>query len=266
MAQPHAVPAAEGRAKPVLRLQYGGGTSEAELVARYRRDGDLAARAELVRRYLPLARSLASRFRYTGESPEDLTQVANLALLRAVDRYDPERGTSLAAYAAPTIVGELKHHLRGSWSVHVPRGAQERAMQVTKASSAFSASFGRSPRPAELADELKMSPERVLEALEAAAAYDAMSLDAPQGSGDEGGASVVDGLGHEEAGYALVEHVAALGPALAKLPARERLLLQLRFGEDLTQTQIAQRVGLSQMHVSRLIRRAIDQVSREVDA
>ena len=237
---------------------------ERRLVER-REIGDPAAREELVRRYLPLARRLASRFRYTGEPGDDLDQVAFLALVKAVDRYDPRRGYTFYSYAVPTILGELKHHLRSTWTLHVPRGAQERAMHVTRAARALSARLGRSPRPAELAEATGLTPEEVIEALEAADAYDALSLDAPRGEADDDAGSWVESLGEVDPNYALVEWGASIEPALAALPERERLVIRLRFAEDLTQTEIAQRIGVSQMHVSRLIRRAIARMSDEVN-
>jgi RNA polymerase sigma-B factor len=242
------------------------GVEERRLLARHRDRGDPGAREELVRRYLPLARRLASRFRYTGEPGDDLNQVACLALVKAVDRYDPDRGTTFYSYAVPTILGELKHHLRHSWTLHVPRGAQERAMHVTKASRALSARLGRSPRPTELAEATGLSPEQVLEALEAAEAYDALSLDVSRRDGDdEAGGSYAESVGEADPNYARVEWGTCIASALAVLPERERLVIHLRFAEDLTQTEIAQRIGVSQMHVSRLIRRAIAQMSEEVN-
>ncbi len=242
-----------------------GGLEERALVARHRDDGDVAAREELVRRYMPLARRLAGRFRYTGESADDLLQVACLALVKAIDRYDPERGTSLYSYAVPTIVGELKHHLRYAWSLHVPRGTQERAIEVTKAARALSARMGRSPKPAELAEAAGMTVEQVVEAIEAAGAYDALSLDVPRDEDDEAGGTYAETIGDEDERFELIEYGATLAPAFASLPERERLVIQLRFAEDLTQTEIAERIGVSQMHVSRLIRRAIARMSAEVN-
>jgi RNA polymerase sigma-B factor len=234
-------------------------------VARHREEGDAAAREELVRRYMPLARRLGSRFRYTGEPADDLLQVASLALVKAVDRFDPQRGTSLYSYAVPTILGELKHHLRYAWSLHVPRATQERALEVTKASRVLSARIGRSPRPAELAEVVGMPVEQVMEAMEAASAYDALSLDVPRDDDEESGGTYAETIGRDDERYELVEYGATLAPAYASLPERERLVLQLRFAEDLTQTEIAERIGVSQMHVSRLIRRAIARMSAEVN-
>jgi RNA polymerase sigma-B factor len=252
--------AAETRAVPFASLE------ERCLLARHREHGDAGAREELVRRYLPLARRLASRFRYTGEPGDDLRQVASLALVKAIDRYEPDRGTTLYSYAVPTILGELKHHLRHTWSLHVPRAAQERAMEVTRASHALSTRLGRFPRPAEVAEATGLTVEEILEALEAAEAHDALSLDVPRGDGDEDGvATYADNVGAADPSYDRVEYGATIAPAFAALPERERLVIHLRFAEDLTQTEIAQRIGVSQMHVSRLIRRAIARMSEEVN-
>ena len=238
---------------------------ERRLVDRHHRHGDGAAREELVRRYLPLARRLAGRFRYTGEPVEDLQQVACLALVKAVDRYDPERGTTLYAYAVPTILGELKHSLRHAWTLHVPRGAQERALEVARAGREIAATTGVSPRPAELAAATGLTSEQVLEALEAAQAYDALSLDVPRSDGeDDAGATYAEAVGDIDPNYARVEAGASIAPAFARLSAREREIIRLRFSEDLTQTEIAGRIGVSQMHVSRLIRRAIERMSDQI--
>ena len=239
--------------------------TERRLLARHRHGGDPAAREELVRRYLPLARRLASRFRYTGEAGDDLEQVAFLALVKAVDRYDPGRGNTFYSYAVPTILGELKHHLRHAWAVHVPRAAQERALNVTKASRALSAQLGRSPRLTEVAEVTGLTTEQVIEALETADAYGALSLDVARGSDEDEAGTYADALGESDSGYDRVEYGLSIGPAFRALPRRERIVIHLRFAEELTQTEIAQRIGVSQMHVSRLIRGAIARMSEEVN-
>ena len=238
--------------------------TERRLLAQHRNGGDPAAREELVRRYLPLARRLAARFHYTGEPRDDLYQVASLALVKAIDRYDPERGSTLYSYAVPTILGELKHHLRQAWTVHVPRAAQERALKVTNASRALSARLGRSPRLTEVAEVTGLTTEQVIEALEAADAYDALSLDAARGGDEDEAGAYADALGGSDSGYERVEYGVSISPAFRALCPREQLVIHLRFTEDLTQTEIAQRIGVSQMHVSRLIRRAIARMSEEV--
>jgi RNA polymerase sigma-B factor len=237
------------------------------LLLRYHREGDLAAREELVLRFMPLARQLAARYRHAGESHEDLVQVACLGLLKAVDRYDPRRGAGFTRYAVPTMLGELKRHFRDKgWSVHVPRATQELVLKVSEALGSLPAKLGRSPRPRDLADAVGASVEEVLEAMEAATAYDALSLDTPPpASDDEERRSYAETLPSEEQGYELVELGQALAGTVKALPDRERTILHLRVVEDLTQAEIAEQVGVSQMHVSRLLRRALDKL-RAVDA
>jgi RNA polymerase sigma-B factor len=236
---------------------------DARLLLRYHREGDLAAREELTLRFLPLARQLASRYRHAGESLEDLIQVASLGLLKAIDRYDPERGDGFARYAIPTMLGELKRHFRDKgWSVHVPRSTQELALKVSDALGSLPAKLGRAARPRDVAAEVGVSVEEVLEAMEATAVYEATSLDAPRPhSADEGGWTYADQLAEEDRGFELVEIGETLRSSLAALPERERLILRLRFERDMTQAEIAEQVGLSQMHVSRLLRRSLDRLS-----
>ncbi len=233
------------------------------LLLRYHLEGDLRARDELVVRFIPLARQLASRYRHAGESPEDLVQVACLGLLKAVDRFEPERGHVFTKYAVPTMLGELKRHFRDKgWSVHVPRATQELALKVSEALGVLPARLGRSPTPRDVARELGVPVEDVLEAMEAATAYEASSLDAPRPGSDqeEGGWSYGDSVSVEEHGYELVEIGEALRGTIDALPERERTILRLRFEEDLTQAEIAERIGVSQMHVSRLLRRSLDRL------
>src|SRR6476646_9101926 len=219
------------------------------LLLRYHEHGDPSAREELVERFLPLARQLARRYQRTNEPLDDLMQVASVGLVKAIHRFDPERGTAFAAYAVPTILGELKRYFRDSgWAVHVPRGMQERVMKLDTTAQELHRKIGRSPSP------------KVLEAMEAASAYDAVSLeqqrsgDADNGSGSD---TFQDKLGTEEERYELVEYGATIAPTLKALSPRERLILHLRFVEDMTQSEIAERIGVSQMHVSRLIRRSL---------
>jgi RNA polymerase sigma-B factor len=233
------------------------------LLRRYHRDGDLDAREELVVRFMPLARQLASRYRHSGEPLDDLAQVACVGLLKAVDRYDPERGTGFTRYALPTMLGELKRHFRDKgWSVRVPRATQELALKVNEALGTLPAKLGRAARPRDVAEAIGVSVEDVLEAMEAATAYETASLDAPRGSsGDDEDWTHADALGDEDPGYELVELGEALQGTLAALPAREHLILRLRFERDLTQAEIASCVGISQMHVSRLLRRSLNRLS-----
>jgi RNA polymerase sigma-B factor len=236
---------------------------DARLLLRYHRDGDLAAREELVLRFMPLARQLAARYRHSGESHEDLVQVACLGLLKAIDRFDPGRGDGFTRYAVPTMVGELKRYFRDKgWSVHVPRATQELVLKVSNALGALPAKLGRSPRPRDVAEAVGAPVEEVLEAMEAATAYEAASLDAPRSGSEEDGAwTYGDSLAEEDPGYELVEIGETLRGTLAALPERERLILRLRFERDMTQAEIAERIGVSQMHVSRLLRRSLDRLS-----
>jgi RNA polymerase sigma-B factor len=237
------------------------------LLRRYHRRGDVAARDELVARFLPLARQLARRYQRGNEPLDDLVQVASIGLVKAVDRFDPDRGTAFSSYAVPTILGELKRYFRDSgWAVHVPRGMQERVMTVNQAVSKLSRELGRSPTAAEISLETGMENEVVLEALEAAIAYDAVSLDTPRTSEEEDGDTYADTVGVVDERFELVEYKSAIGPTMQALPTRDRLVLKLRFEEDLTQLEIAERIGVSQMHVSRLIRRALKRLRTVADA
>ena len=231
------------------------------LLIRYHRDGDEAARDELVQRMLPIVRQLARRYQRGSEQLDDLVQVGSLGLVKAIERFDIERGSPFMRYAVPTILGEIKRHFRDTgWAAHVPRGMQERVMEVKTATEELGARLGRSPSAAEVAERLGIDPEDVLEAFEAATAYAAVSLDAPR-RGDEGDRETYsESVGSDDERYELVEDAAAVLPALDILPARERMIVHLRFAEDLTQSEIAERIGVSQMHVSRLLRRALARV------
>jgi RNA polymerase sigma-B factor len=221
--------------------------------------GDERAREELIERYLPLARRLARRYQRSEEPLEDLTQVASLGLVKAVDRYDEHRDTAFSSFAVPTILGELRRHFRDrTWSVRVPRELQELALRVDKTASALSSEHGRAPTVGEIAVAMDCSEEQVLEALQAAGAYRAGSLDAPRSiTGEEAGESVGETIGVQEGGFERAEERATLGPLFARITERERLVLTLRFAEDLTQAEIGERIGVSQMQVSRLIRQAL---------
>jgi RNA polymerase sigma-B factor len=225
------------------------------------RDGDAAARAELVQRFLPLARKLAWRYAQGSEPLDDLVQVASLALLKAIDRFDPERGDAFSSYAAPTILGELKRHFRdASWALHVPRGMQERVLAVNNALEALSRELGRSPSAKQLAAHLDLPVEEVLEAMEASAAYATTSIDTPRSAGDDEQSTIAETLGEPDVRLERIEDSATIYRGLRTLPERERSIIYLRFAEGLTQAEIAERIGISQMHVSRLIRRAIKRV------
>jgi RNA polymerase sigma-B factor len=232
-------------------------------------DDDIAERERLILRHLPLARRLARRYAHSSESQEELNQVASLGLIKAIDRYDPERGTSLASFAVPTILGELKRHFRDTrWALHVPRDLQERAQRVESELDRLTGELGRAPTRAELADAVGVGVEELVEAREAFSGYDAASLDAPAFGGDDADdfTSAGDMLATDERGYALTEEWASIEPALAKLDERERIALRLRFFEDMTQSQIADRLGVSQMHVSRILRAALDTLRRATAA
>jgi RNA polymerase sigma-B factor len=235
--------------------------TERQLLIRYHRKGDLAAREELAERFLPLARDLALRYTYTDEPFDDLLQVASLGLIKAIDRFDPDHGSKFTSYAAPTILGELKRHFRDKgWALHVPRDLQERTLAVNRATESLSKQLGRSPKVREVAAELGCSIEKVLEAQEAAASYEAASLDAPTSRDDDEAASLVDLMGDVDSSYDLVESRDAIASTWKALPEVERQVLELRFMRDLTQREIGQQIGYSQMHVSRLLRRALDRL------
>jgi RNA polymerase sigma-B factor len=237
------------------------------LFERWQRRKDERAREELVLRFVPLARSLARRYGRSSEPFEDLMQVASLGLLKAIDRYDAGLGHPFQSYAVPTILGEMRRYFRDSgWAIHVPRGAQERALKVRDAQERLSNETGRPPTVNQLAEYLEIDVEDVIDALQAIRAYETVSLDAPRGGGDDDVVAYGDTIGHEDERYELVELDATVSGALQHLPARDRLVLQLRFVEDLTQTEIAERVGISQMQVSRLLRRSLEQLRALTDA
>jgi RNA polymerase sigma-B factor len=237
--------------------------SEAELFRAYAMTGDAAAREELVRRFMPLAAQLARRYSNSREPFDDLLQVASLGLIKAIDRYELGRGTAFSSFAVPTILGELKRHFRDvGWAVHVPRALQELTLRVRAEVDELSRKLGRSPTPAEVARALDEPVESVIEALESATAHHAVSLDAPLRAGDpaDGDGAWHERLGVEEDGYDRAEWRGALERGIRALPERDRAILALRFDEELTQSEIAQRIGVSQMHVSRLLRRALDRL------
>jgi RNA polymerase sigma-B factor len=216
---------------------------------------------DLVERYLPLARSLALRYRHSGEPLDDLVQVASLGLVKAIDRFDESRGLAFSTFAVPTILGELRRHFRDrTWAIRVPRRLQEAVLRMERVSEDMSAKLGRAPTAEELADEMELHVEDVLEAMQAADAYRLASLDAPRESEDDGGGGLFATIGAEDPGYGHAESRAAVQSLLSVLTRRQREVLRLRFEEDLTQSAIGERLGISQMHVSRVIRRAIDEL------
>ena|GEM_PF-240606 len=238
--------------------------AETLLWRRLRDQGDPAAREELVRRYLPFAKNLALRYRGASESFDDLLQVANLGLVNAVDRFDPARGTPFAAFASPTILGELKRHFRDRvWTVRVPRGLHDRMAEVEKATAQLTVELQRSPSVKEIAAKLEIEPGEVLEVLEANHNRRPLSLDRPVG-GEEDESPASEWVGDEDEGYQLVDDKLALEGVLPQLDDRERLILRLRFVEDMTQSQIAEQIGHSQMHVSRILRRTLERIREQV--
>ena len=238
--------------------------SEEQLLRRYQ-SGDIRAREELVHRFLPLTKRLAARYRHTGESQDDLEQVASMGLIKAIDRYDPDLGP-FVRYAVPNIMGELKRHFRDKgWGVRVPRSVQERFLQVNDALDQLASRLGRSPSPRDIAEHTGLALEEVLEALEAATAYSPVTLDAPHPGDGDTDRTLGDNLGAEDPSYGFVDLGQALAPAFRALPAREQTILKLRFIDDLTQSEIAERIGVSQMHVSRLLRRSLDRLSVAAD-
>jgi RNA polymerase sigma-B factor len=217
-------------------------------------------RGRLVEAHLPLVEHLARRFRNRGEPLDDLVQVATIGLIKSVDRFDPERGVEFSTYATPTIVGEIKRHFRDKgWAVRVPRRLQELRLSLSAATSELSQRNGRAPTVHELAGHLNLSEEEVLEGLESANAYSTLSLDVPE-AGDDDAPAVADSLGTDDEGLEGVEYRESLKPLLAKLPPREKRILLLRFFGNMTQSQIAEEVGISQMHVSRLLARTLSQL------
>jgi RNA polymerase sigma-B factor len=229
---------------------------EAIMVRRYAETRDPRLKAELAERFMPLVRSLAMRYRGGSEPLDDLVQVASLGLVKALDGYQPDRGRSFTAYAVPTMLGELRRHFRDRvWNVRLPRGLQERTMDVNAAIQKLSDELGRSPTVKQIAERLETSEEDVLEALQADDARRTLSLDAPTARGGEESAPTVETVGRTEMGYEGVE--SQIAAADADLDQREKLVLRLRFGRDMTQSEIGKRLGVSQMQVSRIMRKAL---------
>jgi RNA polymerase sigma-B factor len=240
-----------------------GREQDRELLRRYHEGGDTTAREELIERHLPLVRSLARRYAGRGESLEDIEQVGAIGLIKAIDRFELEREVSLATYATPNVVGEIKRHFRDKgWAIRVPRALQELNASMSGAIERLTVKLSRSPSIAEIAGELETTPEQVLEALEVGSAYSTVSLSGAPGGDDE--LDPLETIGEEDEGFQRSEDRAALAPALLRLPPREREILRMRFEEGLPQTQIAQRVGLSQMHVSRLIRKSLAEMREQL--
>jgi RNA polymerase sigma-B factor len=230
------------------------------LFQRYLETRDAAARDALVERFLPLARQLARRYQRAEEPLDDLIQVASLGLVKAIDRFDADREVAFSSYAVPTILGEIKRHFRDrTWSVRVPRDLQELSLKVDRAVVAMAKDLQRSPTVPELAEKLAVTEEQILEAMEASGAYRAASLSAPRG-GEQEGDTLADTVGTDEQGYDLAENRATLDRLMQTITPREREVLRLRFEEDLTQAEIGERIGVSQMQVSRLIRQSVSRL------
>ena len=236
------------------------------LLRRYHEHGDLAARQQLIEQYMSLVRSLARRYSYRGEQFEDLVQIGAIGLIKAIDRFDLNRGVELTTYATPNIIGEIKRHFRDrGWSVRVPRGLQELNIQLSRLLEELTVQLGRSPTISELAKAAGVEEEEVLEALESGRAYSSLSLSAGgSGHDDEEELDPLESLGTEEHEYEISEDRAVLEPGFRVLDERERRILHLRLFKGLTQSQIAQQVGISQMHVSRLIWRSLGKIRAEI--
>ena len=235
------------------------------LLRRYHEQGDLQAREQLIEQYMSLVRSLARRYSYRGEQLEDLVQIGAIGLIKAIDRFDIDRGVELTTYATPNIIGEIKRHFRDKgWSVRVPRGLQELNVQLSRLMEQLTVQYGRSPTIPELAKAAGVEEEQVLEALESGRAYSSLSLSSGGGGDGEDDLDPLESIGTVEHQYEVSEDRAVLAPGFRALDARERKILQLRFFDGLTQSQIAQQVGISQMHVSRLIRRSLEKIRAEI--
>jgi len=242
-----------------------------ERFARYRDTGDLTLRDQLIEDHLWIANHVARRFMDRGEPLDDLVQVARLGLVKSLERFDPEHGSSFPAYAMPSVLGEVRRHFRdATWSLKVTRRAKELSLEVTKVTNELSHELGRSPRIDEIADRLEVSEDLVLDALDASAAYRALPLTGAGGGGDgdDDGPSPDDGpmLGYEDEQLTSTPDRVALRSALAELPERERRIVELRFYEGLTQSEIAAKVGTSQVHVSRLLRASLARLQESLRA
>jgi RNA polymerase sigma-B factor len=235
------------------------------LLRRYHEQGDLAARDELIEQYMSLVRSLARRYAYRGEQLDDLVQIGAIGLIKAIDRFDLDRGVELTTYATPNIIGEIKRHFRDKgWAVRVPRGLQELSVRLTKIVEQLTVQLSRSPTIAEIAKAAGVEEEEVLEAIESGRAYSSVSLSSGSIGDEDGDLDPLETLGTIEHQYEVSEDRAMLEPGFRVLDERERRILHLRFFEGLTQSQIAAQIGISQMHVSRLIRRALEKIREEI--
>jgi RNA polymerase sigma-B factor len=266
MTQPSTLVAPGPQTPPASRTFIAAGEDTVVLFERWQQDRNRSARDELARRFMPLARKLAMRYRSANEPNEDLVQVANYGLVKAIDRFDPTRGLAFSSFAVPTILGELRRHFRDhGWAVHVARGAQERALKVQKAVRELTGDGGRSPSVHQIAQYLEWELSDVLDALEANAAHHATSLDTPVRNDDGEGITLGDTLGDEDSRFELTNDRLAVQDAVKALPLVERRVVALRFAEDLTQKEIGERIGVSQMQVSRLLSSALTRLREHAE-
>jgi len=223
------------------------------------------ARESLVHLHLPLVEHCARRFRNRGEPLEDLVQVGTIGLLKSIDRFDSERGVEFSTYATPTIIGEIKRYFRDKgWAIRVPRRLQELRMQISSTSGELTQQLGRSPTPRELAEHIGCTVEEIIEGIESGNAYSTLSLDASD-SDEDGAATMLDAIGQEDEGLEHVEIRESIKPLLDRLAPREKKILLLRFFKNMTQSQIAEEIGVSQMHVSRLLNRTLEQLRTSLE-
>jgi RNA polymerase sigma-B factor len=260
-----AAPVAGARSRSP-KAARGGSASERsvdQLLVAYHRDGDRGARDEVLVELMPLVRSLAARYAGRGEPLDDLVQVGAVGLIKAVDRFDVSRGVEFTSYGVPTIVGEIRRHFRDkAWAMHVPRRIKELSVRMSRVLDELTTTLGRSPTIAELAEAAAVDEEDVIDALDAAHAYSTRSLDASAGVGEQ----LAEHLAGPDPGYEGVDDRWLLSAGLDALDARERRIVQLRFFEEMTQSQIAAELGISQMHVSRLLRNALDAMRGSIEA
>lgn len=237
-----------------------------ELFRRFKEEGDMDAREKLVMSHLNLVRFIASKFKNRGEPIDDLIQVGYLGLLKAIDRFDPSRGLEFTTFATPTIMGEIKRHFRDKgWSVRVPRRLQELSAKVNQATDTLTSQLQRSPTIAEIADYLDATVDEVLEAMESSSAYSSVSLEAPSGADDDDTPSVIDRYATEDSDLAFTDDRIIIEEALASFSPRERDVIEMRFLKGMTQIEIAEKLGISQVQVSRLLRRTLKKIQDKID-
>lgn len=237
-----------------------------ELFRRFKEEGDMDAREKLVMSHLNLVRFIANKFKNRGEPIDDLIQVGYLGLLKAIDRFDPSRGLEFTTFATPTIMGEIKRHFRDKgWSVRMPRRLQELSAKVNQASDTLTSQLQRSPTIAEIADYLDATVDEVLEAMESSSAYSSVSLEAPSGADDDDTPSVIDRYATEDSDLAFTDDRIIIEEALASFSPRERDVIEMRFLKGMTQIEIAEKLGISQVQVSRLLRRTLKKIQDKID-